>query len=202
MKKLFKTIPSDWLYQLVTLSLITTFTFYLLEIADDFKLTHEFWGLHDRLYLYTFLGIQFVVKVFFYWGLFLIFKKALFRFLRKKSIHFMRQFHSWSDKKTIVEIKELLVTIFGMLDLQRQDLDDIVVVTEEQADRIMKNGVKWFCVFIHLALTAILVWHQNMWFVLPLLIVILFIIIAYWIGVNLLFSNAKIVEKAKKELDR
>ncbi len=204
MKKLFKTLPSDWLYQLISLALITAITFYLFQFADRFEVIKEFWELNEKLYIYTFLGIQFIVKALFYWGVFLQLKKLLFHKIKRKVLGAVNEPKSREDLKDISEIKGLFVLIFGIPIelglLEHSDYEDKIEMNEEELEETMKGIVKWLCVFIHASITLILVYNLSAFYIIPLLIVIFAIVVAYWYGITFLFGNISLIEKARKEV--
>jgi len=204
MKKLIQNLPSNWLYQLISLALITPFTFYIFQSADRFEIVREFWESNDKLYIYTFLGIQFTVKILFYWGLFLVFKKVLFGKIRDKVISALNEPKTKEDLKIILEIKQFIVQIFGVPIqfglLEKEDLNIKIEMTNEELEETMTSIGKWFCVFIHFAFTSILVWQLSAYYIVPLLIVVLCALVLYWFGITLLFGNITLIEKARKEV--
>ncbi len=204
MKKLFKTLPSDWLYQLVSLSLITALTFYIFQFADRFEMIKEFWELNEKLYVYTFLGIQFIVKALFYWGVFLLLKKLLFHKIKRKVLGAVNEPKSRQELKNISEIKGLFVLIFGIPIelglLEHSDYEDKIEMNEEELEETMKGIVKWLCVLIHASIALILVYNLSAFYIIPLLIVIFAIVLAYWYGITFLFGNISLIEKARKEV--
>lgn len=204
MKKIFKTLPSDWLYQLISLSLITAITFYLFQFSDRFEVIKEFWELNEKLYIYTFLGIQFIVKIFFYWAVFLLLKKLLFHRIKHKVLEAVNEPKSREDLKDISEIKKIFVLIFGIPIelglLDHSDYEDKIEMNEKELEETMKGAVKWLCVFIHASFTLILVYNLSAFYIIPLLVVIFAIIITYWYGITFLFGNISLIEKARMEV--
>jgi len=204
MKKLFKTLPADWLYQLVSLSLITSLTFYLFKFSDRLDVIKEFWELNEKLYIYTFLTIQFIVKIIFYWGIFLILKKLLFHKIKKNILSVVNETKSREDLKSIIELKELFILIFGIPIelglLEYSDYEDKIEMNDEDLDELMKGIVKWLCVFIHASFTLILVYNLSAFYIIPLLLMIFIILITYWSGITFLFGNISLIEKARIEV--
>ncbi len=204
MKKIFKTLPSDWLYQLISLSLITAITFYLFQFSDRFEVIKEFWELNEKLYIYTFLGIQFIVKIFFYWAVFLLLKKLLFHRIKHKVLEAVNEPKSREDLKDISEIKKIFVLIFGIPIelgvLDHSDYEYKIEMNEKELEETMKGAVKWLCVFIHASFTLILVYNLSAFYIIPLLVVIFAIIITYWYGITFLFGNISLIEKARMEV--
>lgn len=204
MRKLFSTLPTDWLYQLISLSLITSMTFYLFQFTNQFEFFKEFWEYNEKLYIYTFLSIQFVVKIFFYWAIFLLFKKLLFSRIKRKVLTVINEPKTREDLKDISEMKKLFVMIFGLPIelglLEHSDFNDKIEMDEDDLELMMKGIVKWLCVFIHASFTLILVFNLNAFYILPLLLVIFGIILVYWYGVTFLFGNISLIEKARKEI--
>lgn len=203
-RKIFNTLPSDWLYQLISLSLITSMTFYLFEFTNQFQFFKEFWELNEKLYIYTFLGFQFVVKIFFYWAVFLLFKKLLFSRIKRKVLTAINEPKTREDLKDISEIKKLFVLIFGLPIelglLEHSDFDDRIEMDEDELEVMMKGIVKWLCVFTHASFTLILVYNLSAFYIIPLLLVIFGITVVYWYGVTFLFGNISLIEKARKEI--
>lgn len=204
MKKLFSTLPSDWLYQVISLSLITSMTFYLFQFTNQFEFFKEFWEFNEKLYIYTFLGIQFIVKIFFYWAIFLLFKKLLFGKIKRKVLNAINEPKSREDLKDISEMKKLFVMIFGLPIelglLEHSDFNDRIEMDEDDLDLMMKGIIKWLCVFTHASFTLILVFNLSAFYILPLMLVIFGIILIYWYGVTFLFGNISLIEKARMEI--
>lgn len=204
MKKLLKSLPSDWLYQLITLSMITTSAFYLFQFTDEYEFVRDFWKMNEKFYIYTFLGMQFIVKAFFYWGLFLLLKKLLFGRIKSKVLGVLNEPKTREDMKIIVEIKQFFVQIFGipveMGLIDHEDLNDKIEMTEEELEETMKSMVKWSCVFIHVGFTSLLVWKLSAFYIIPLLIVVFVTTISFWYGVTIFYGNIRLIEKTRNEL--
>lgn len=204
MKRLFQSLPSDWVYQLISLSMITTSAFYIFQFTDEYEVVREFWGLNEKFYIYTFLTLQFVVKALFYWLLFNLLRKLLFGKIKTKVIGELNAPKTKEDLRVIVEIKQFLVQVFGIpLEhgfIDREDLNEKIEMTEDELDGVMKNMVKWLCVFIHLALTSMLIWKMSAYYIIPLFIFVLVIILLFWYGITFIFGNVRLIEKMRGEV--
>ncbi len=206
MKKLLRTLPADWLYQLVSLSLITSMTFYLFQYTNRFEIVREYWDLNEKLYIYTFLGIQFIVKALFYWLIFLLLKKLMFNKIKKKVLKSINEPKSFNDLREVSDIKRLFISIFGIPVqfglIENSDLEERIEMDDQDLEDVLKGIVKWLCVFIHASITSIIVYNLNAFYIVPLLLLIFGIVIIYWYGITFLFGNIPILEKARKELVR
>lgn len=201
MKKILNTLPTDWVYQLVTLSLITTFTYYLFENVKDYQMIKEFWSENERFYIYTFLFMQFVVKAVFYWGLFLLIKRYVFEKIKRKYYDNLRRPKTISELKDLNELKKILIDILGVPVqyglIKQGTLVEKIELDEHELVQTMKNNVKWICVSIHAVIVAVMVWNLNSYVIIPLLLVFLLLAVGYWYISSFVYANAELIDKVR-----
>lgn len=204
MKKLLNSLPSDWIYQLISMSMITTSAFYVFQFTDEYQVVREFWKMNEKFYIYTFLALQFIMKMFFYWLLLGIVRKMLFSKIKVKILGALNEPKNRQDLKDIAEFKKIIAQAFGIpitLGLvDPNDLHEKIEMTEEEFEDTMKSMMKWFCVLIHVGFTSILVWKLNAYYIIPLLAFVLLAIVAFWYAVTILYGNIYLIEKFRTEI--
>jgi hypothetical protein len=175
-----------------------------MQFTNDMDFIQEFWGLNEKFYIYTFLGIQFAVKAIFYWLIFLILKRFLFLRIKRKLLNEINQKKSVSELKTLSELKQSLIQLFGLPIelgiLDHEDIHEKFEMTEDIFDDIMKTSIQWICVFIHLAFVSLLIWHLNAFYIIPLLALVFFVFVVFLNIFTILFGNVQLIEKVRVEV--
>lgn len=204
MKKLFNSLPPDWIYQLISMSMITTSAFYIFQFTDEYQMVKEFWAMNEKFYIYTFLALQFVMKMTFYWLLLGIVRKMLFTKIKTKVLGAINEPKNRKELKDIAEFKKIIAQAFGIPItlgwIDPNDLHEKIEMTEEEFELTMKSMMKWFCVLIHLGFTSILIWQLSAYYIIPLLVVVLFVIIGFCYAFTILYGNIHLIEKFRVEI--
>lgn len=204
MKKLFNSLPVDWIYQLISMSMITTSAFYILHFSDEYRMVKEFWAMNEKLYIYTFLALQFIMKMTFYWLLLGLVRKMLFTKIKTKVLGAINEPKNRQDLKDIAEFKKIVAQAFGIPVtlgwVDPNDLHEKIEMTEEEFEQTMKSMMKWFCVLIHVGFTSILIWQLSAYYIVPLLVTVLLVIIGFYYAITILYGNIHLMEKFRMDI--
>ena len=204
MKKIFNSLPADWIYQLISMSMVTTSAFYIFQFTDEYKMVKEFWAMNEKFYIYTFLALQFIMKITFYWLLFGLVRKMLFTKIKRKVLGVVHEPKNRKDLKDLAEFKKIIAQAFGIPItlgwVDPNDLHEKIEMTEEEFEQTLKSMMKWFCAFIHLGFTSILIWQLNAYYIIPLLLVVLLAIVVFCYIATFLYGNIHLIEKFRVEI--
>lgn len=201
MQKLLNYFPEKWLFKIIVSTLVTTLTFYLFQLTDEFQLFRDFWKANEKYYIYTFLVIQIIVNGLFYILLFNLLKTLLFQKIKMKIFIKINSKKSISDLKVLSEIKQVLVSVFGFQIskgiLDKNDIIEPFEISEVELDELMEDIIKWICILFNLGVVSLLVWHLSAWYIVPLLIVVISIFFLFWYVITFLFANIVLIEKVR-----
>ena len=204
MKKIFNLLPADWIYQMISMSMITTSAFYIFQFTDEYLIVKEFWEMNEKFYIYTFLGLQFTIKIIFYWLLLGLVRKMLFTKIKTKVLGVINEPKNRKDLKDIVEFKKVIAQAFGIPItlgwVDPNDLHEKIEMTEEEFEQTMISVMKWFCVLIHVGCTSVLIWQLSVYYIIPLLVMVLLIIIGFCYAITILYGNIHLIEKFRTEI--
>lgn len=195
-------IPNDWLFKILSSTMTTTLTFYIFQFANRISFIQSLWNSDDKNFIRTFLILQFVTGVGFYIFLKLIFRRMinylLIKKLDKSSIKL-----DLAELRELSKTKEFLIGLFNLRILNSLELSTIEDVSAEK-DKLIKELTddlsKWTCLFIQVAINLILVYKLNAWYILPLLIFVLMLILLFGIAVSIFLHSISFLKKIRCEL--
>jgi len=203
MNRIKKLLPENWLFKIVSITLTTTFTFYLFQYLVKLEPIHYLRDLNEKNYIRSFLVVQVIVNGFFYIVfshlIKLFFKRRIERRLGNNSMSNA----TYSDLKELSQIKSYLIRFFS-LKIRKENLTDsasdlaqlelTVYDKEKEINETTLALGKWSSLFIHLACTLILVYHLSSWYILPLLILILLLIFFFALAASFVIHNIQFLE--------
>ena len=206
MNKIKKLLPKNWLFKIVSITLTTTFTFYLFQYLVELEPMYYLLGLNEKNYIRSFLIVQVIVNGFFY----VVLSHLIKLFFKKRIEQSLRNDYNtnltYNDLKELSQIKSFLIRFFS-LQIRRENLIDsasdlahLEIIIDDKNKEINEITLalgKWSSLFIHLACTLIIVYHLSSWYILPLLIFILILIFFFALAASFVVHNIQFLEKVR-----
>lgn len=199
-------IPKDWLFKVLSTLMNTTLTFYIFKFAENFNLVKVLWNTNDKNFIRTFLVLQILVGFTFHviikWLLGRIYLKFLVKQFEKLASEI-----GFSDLREFSKIKGFLVRFFN-LKIARKMIDpkEIISLEFQSIDRplIVKELAmdlsKWSSLLLQITVIMLFVYKYSAWYIVPLLIFTLALIVLFGITVLIFVHSIPIWEKARSEI--
>lgn len=206
MKIIKQIVPENWLFKASSITLTTTFTFYLFEYISEMDVVHHLHDINEKNYIRSFLVTQVLVG-----GLFYAIIALAFKYFFKVQID-KRLGRLDNSKTTVSELRELsavksyLVRFFSLkirsmqLESRVGDLKEVQFQLEDKNKELNDLTTalgKWTSLFFHLAATLILVYHLSSWYILPILLLILVVIFFFGLAASTVIRYIEVLEKIR-----
>lgn len=206
MKRIKQLVPENWLFKASSITLTTTFTFYLFEYISKMDVVQHLQDINEKNYIRSFLVTQVLVGGLFYALLAPAFKHFFNTQIQKRLGRLENPKTTISDLREMSALKSYLVRFFSLkirslqLQVSVHDLREIQFQLEDknkEIDDLTTALGKWTSLFFHLAATLILVYHLSSWYILPILSLILIVIFFFGLAASTVIRYIEILEKIR-----
>jgi hypothetical protein len=187
-KFLLSKVPSDWWRKMIQIYLVSTCSFFLLNIAMDMNFIERYTYLLSKCYITQFVALQVIVTLLFYKVLDFLLRLLFHKVVKKKIIKINNQINEIPRMvylKSLTEIKNVAATFVMGFPVElgyitRTELNEITstetntitdIEKKEALNEIIIVLNKWACILVHTIVTMLVVYKYDKTTMISILIV-------------------------------